>query len=219
MSQQFYSSQKQTGMTTPDLFVSTAKEKRIVQCLQAEVKEIIESCYPDTDALIAIIEDMGLPVITAKSSDFQLKLSIMVVGSHPGFIAPTLHKYETFIDALKKHMPTKAHLDFSKGVIIAFENKNLFTFLTYHFYHWMAYQQGLPGYEEKARKFYNTFNIKYNGRLHPDFLEKLDYDETSMLRMAIRRDKEALQFVKHLLDAVFIPLNNGKLLDKGQAQA
>lgn len=204
--------------TTPDLFVSTAKEKERVKTLQDEVKAIIQACYPELETLLATIESMGLPVIS-NGPEFQIKLSLMLVGGQPGFIPPTLPRYAEFVDAMKTYQPEKASMDFSNGLLLLTKNTRNFTFLAYQFYHALAFQNGLDGYQHTARKLYDVFNRKYGGQLHPKFLENLDQEETAQLRLAIRRDREALQFIRQILNEIFIPANNGKLLDSGNAQA
>lgn len=207
-----------SGFVAPDLFVSMAREKEIVQQIQAEVKAIIQDCYPDVDALIARIEEKGLPVL-ASLPELQAKFALTLIGEQPGFIPPEAYKYEEFIHSMTRHARNKAHQDYSRGVIIALKDCRHFAFLTYHFYHWMAYRAGLEGYDVRGRKLFDTFNRKYQGQLHPKFLEKLDYTQTYLLKMAVRRDKEAMQFVRHVLHEVFIPKNNAKLLESGEAQA
>jgi hypothetical protein len=210
---------KQSGSSAaPDLFISSAKEKDVVQQLQAHVKSVIKASYPDVEALIQAIEATGLPVIS-KVPALQCKFSLMLIGEQPGFIMSSANKYEDFIKALVKHVPEKAYMDYSEGVLVTLKDGLHYAFLTYHFYHWMAYKHGLEGYDPVGRKLFETFNRKYHGQLHPKFLEKLNYQEAGLLKMAIRRDREALQFVRHILHEVFIPANNGKLLDKGEAQA
>lgn len=203
---------------SPDLFVSKAKEQELVAALQSEIKALIQACYPDVPMLADVIESEGLPVLQ-HGPDMQLKLMLLIVGAEPGFIAPTLPKYADFVKSLKKIFPHKAHLDFSNGVLLALDDMNHYTFLAYHFYHWMAYRRGFKGYQPEAQKLYTLFSRKFNGQLHPKLLENLSFEETDLLKIAIRRDKEALQFVRHLVHQVFIPGNNAKLLETGEAQA
>ena len=204
--------------TTPDLFVSNAKENGRVQELQARVQAIVKECFPDPDTLIEAIEATGLPVI-AHGPEFQLKMAMMLVGVRPGYISPSHNRYSEFIETVVKLIPNKADTDFSKGVLLVLKENFQFAPLAYEFYHWMAFQEGLPGYNDTARSLYQVMNQKHQGQLNEKFLDTLGLEETLMLKAAIRRDKEAFQFIRRLLHEVFVPLNNGKRLDSGEAQA
>jgi len=218
MKQRKASTAKQKGMAHPDLFVSTAKEKEVVEQIQKTAKTVIVECFPDTKRLSERAESMGIPVLQPEAG-FHLKLSLLLLGAQPGFIAPSLPRYTELVDTLKKFVPEKTDYDFSNGVILLLKDTHNFTWLCYQFYHWLAFQSGLGGYQHEAQKLYNTFNRKFHGKLNPRFLEGLNVDQAVLLRLAIRRDKEAMQFIRHLMHEVFVPLNNGKLLDKGEAQA
>jgi hypothetical protein len=218
MKQQKPSVAKQSGMADPDLFVSTAKEKEQVEQIQKTAKAVILECFPDTKRLAQKAESLGVPVLHHEAA-FQLKLSLLLLGTQPGFISPLLPRYNELVDTLKKFVPENAHCNFSNGVILLLKDTHNFTWLAYQFYHWLGFQSGLGGYQHEAQKLYETFNRKYHGKLNPQFLECLNTEQAVLLRLAIRRDREALQFIRHVMHEVFVPLNNAKLLEKGEAQA
>ncbi len=218
MRQSFNQQPRFAAMAAPDLFISSARERDSIQQVQDEVKEFISDVYPDTDQLVEKIEASGIPVIT-KTPEMQLKFSMMLVGVQLGFVAPNIPKYDLFVENLKKYLPEKAHMDFSKGMIIVFKDNYEFSYVTYQFYQWSTYHRGLPGFEPQARKLFEIFARKYNYVMQPKFLESLDAEETALLRQAIRREKEAVAFIRHLLHEVFIPANNARLLESGDAQA
>ncbi len=202
----------------PDLFVSVGKDQQQVREIQKTVRKIIQDSYPEIELLRISIEDLGIPVIH-QGPEMQIKLSAMMVGAQPGFVPPTLTKYDDFIKSICKYCPARADMDFSGGLLLVLREDYHFASLAYHFYHAMAYRAGLQGYQDKALKLYATFNRKYNSQLNPQFLEKLDLEESTLLKLAIRRDREALQFVRHILNEVYIPVNNARLIEKGKAQA
>lgn len=218
MRQNVYRFQKHAHTVAPDLFVSLAKENETVEGLQDKLKTLIDSAFPDVEVLLSKVQTLGLPVL-AKGPGFQLRLSLVMLGAQFGFIPPTLRKYDLIVDTLKKYFPHKAHLDFSQGVLVVPKDGYQYTFLTYHLYHWAVFKQGLPGYDAVAKSLYDRHVKRHGGKLHPDMLEGLAIDEVVRLRAAIRRDREALEFVQTMLDTVFIPRNNAKLIEKGQAQA
>lgn len=202
-----------------DLFISSAREQEVIQHLQEEMRTVVQGCYPDVDTLVREIEASGLPVIT-EGPPLQLKLSMILIGAEPGFIPPTLPRYPEFVESLKKYLPAeKACQDFSSGVLIALRDHGHYPFLAYHFYHWRAFKTGLEGYHPQARRLYGSFTKKSSGQAQLRFLEKLDGEESLLLRGAIRRDKEAFQFVRQMLNEVFIPMNSARLIETGRAQA
>lgn len=218
MRQNVYRFQKHGHTVAPDLFVSLAKENETVEGLQDKLKMVIDSAFPNVEGLLNTVQTLGLPVLV-KGPEFQLKLSLLMLGAQPGFIPPTLRKYDLIVDTLKKYFPHKAHLDFTQGVLVVPKDGNQYTFLTYHLYHWTAFKHGLSGYDALAKSLYDRYVKRHGGKLHADMLEGLDINQVVRLRAAIRRDREAMEFVQTMLDGVFIPRNNAKLIEKGQAQA
>jgi len=207
------------ALQEPDLFLSGKKERELTQKLHRQLKAIVEECFPDNAAFINCVEALGIPVITECTSPWRLKLCMKLASMDFGYNAPMLKGYTRFVQVLKAFCPYHTNVDFSRGVIILLEEGNHFPFLTSQFYHALAYQIGLQGYSDTACKLYRQFERKYHCQLNPKMLSKLSYEEGLQLRYAIRRERESLNFLKSMVLEVFIPKNNAKLLESGEAQA
>lgn len=202
----------------PDVFVSHAREDEKVQYIQSEVQAVVKACFPHVGAFTREIETLGLPIITA-SSDLQVKLALLVTGSNAGLIFPDTEKYDKLVQHLRKHFPEKENCDYTHGVMILYKDSVQFSILAYELYHWFSWRNGLKGYTRRSRELYEVFNQKHQSQLPSSFLDKLSSSDTQALKLAIRRDREALQFLRQLMDEVFIPGNNARMLEDGEAQA
>jgi len=210
---------REQSISEPDLFMSGQKERQVSRAIYAQIKAIAEECFPDNQAFTNCIEALGVPVIVKAQSRYRLKLCMKLAGMELGYNSPLLKNYSKFIQVLKSFCPYQAHMDFSAGVILILDEGNYFPFLIGQLYHALAYQAGLPGYDDRALKLYRTFERRYRCQLNPKFLSKLSLDDKLQLRFAVRREKESINLIETSVMEIFVPKNNAKLLESGEAQA
>jgi hypothetical protein len=203
----------------PDLFMSGQKERQVAKRIYDQIKAIAEECFPDNKAFTNCIEALGVPVVIHTQSKFRLKLCMKLAGMELGYNSPLLKNYTQFIQVLKTFCPYQSHMDYSAGVILILDEGNYFPFLIGQLYHALAYQAGLPGYHDRALKLYRTFERRYRCQLNPKFLSKLSTEDKIQLRFAVRREKESINLIQSSVMEIFVPKNNAKLLESGEAQA
>lgn len=202
----------------PDLFTSMAKEQARVGVLQEQLLGIAKGTFPNYEMLLDHLADSGVPVLY-DLPEVQMTMILKLLGLEAGFIAPTSEHYHHLVQFFKKHLKGSTDEDFSQGLILLLKTDKHYAALFHAFYHWCAFHAGLPGYDSVGRKLYYAFNHKHQSQLNPKFLNNLSAEQTDALKMAIRRDKEALQFMRKLMHEVIVPGNNSKLIEGGTARA
>lgn len=202
-----------------DLVVFHGKDNQKVTQLQTAMIKHMQAHYPDKNRIKAAYQEKGLPIIQG-GNVFQMKLCLKIVGASEGLVLPSLKRYKDLVKTIKEHYPEAAQMNFSKGVLIilndAFDD---FGYIAYQCYHWECYHKGLEGYSHQANQLYKIFSQRYKCEVDPAFVSRLDYNELYQLKLAIRRDREALQFIERLAHEVIIPTNNGKQVADGHANA
>lgn len=202
-----------------DLVVFHGKDNKLVRDLQQEVMDFMAPLYPDKEALKQAYRDKGLPIIEG-GPVFQMKLALKVVSAHEGIVMPTLKRYDELVDTLHKFYPETRGLNLRRGVLIILSRPfDDYAYLAYQLYHWECYLKGLEGYSHEATQIYKTFSYKHKCQIESGFIQKLDYDEMYQLKCAVRRDREALQFLDKIIHEVIIPKNNARHFIDGQANA
>ena len=201
-----------------DVFVSQARDEDTVAMIQTKIKNLVAETYPAQENLVAMIESHGIPVVT-DGPQLQLQLMLMVLGIQAGFVSPTFKRYEKLVNTLKSIFPEKAKMNFSKGLIICTKDTYHYAFLTYHFHHALSFEHRLDGYQDEAQTLYHQFINEFGGSIYGGFFDTLSVKEARMLKLAIRREREALSFIRSIMHEVFVPINNGRLFSGGTAQA
>lgn len=96
--------------------------------------------------------------------------------------------------------------------VLSSYNVNLVT-MSYQFYNWYACKMNLNGYEfETQEKFKNVFEV-----CETDKINDLSFEEIISLKNAIRRDIEAIDFVKKLVVNKSTAKKNLEKIKTGQA--
>ena len=129
------------------------------------------------------IEDRGCKVVQNSQATKLLK----IVDEKPGFIQPAKGLKALYINAI-----SGLHLSFESQPVFVLEQKDLMiTEFLHDFYLWLAMDMGLPGFEPEARKLFIRYFVKEEDKL----LKKIQVNQMLMLKQAISRDKEAIEFV------------------------
>jgi hypothetical protein len=174
--------------------------------------------YPSIEGTIQAIQEQGLPVFMV-GYQFHLRALMLLADVETGFISPNIEHYGQLIETLKKYFPERSNLDFSQGLILLNDNSNNILFLIMSMYHWQACKHGLAGYCTESSKLYRIYIRKHKGQLPPQFLNALDVIQLTALRAQLKRQDEAIRFLKETVDSVLVPKNNAKKLSQGRAQA
>lgn len=154
-----------------------------IAAVKTRAFELVNIYNKSTLALIEYIESRGYTVIQKS----QAKKWLTPVEEKPGII-PAAKGFK----ALYLNIVSGKGLSFSSEPIIFLESKNvpIIEFL-HDFYLWCALDMGLPGFESETRNLF----IKYFIKGEDSLLKTIQINQMLMLKQAIARDKEAIEFV------------------------
>lgn len=164
------------------LNIQASSEQKIAS-VKSRAFELVSLYNHSTLGLLGYIEERGYQVVINPYATKLLKL----VSEKPGFIQPAKGFKALFINAI-----SNSHLSFSSKPIFIYEQKDIIISEFLHdFYLWLAMDMDLPGFEPEARKLFIRYFIKEEDKL----LKKIQVNQMLMLKQAISRDKEAIEFV------------------------
>ncbi len=149
--------------------------------LQGEkVEKILDKYKSDPKKLIEYIKGANTPIYIAKNPDKFLSK----IKQNQGFIMPQKGFYALYLNLI---LNKKISFKTSEMFVI---DKDFSSYLfVYEFYKWYSYKTGVKGYEiETQDKYNNLSSTNY---------ENLTFDEIIELKTAIKRDIEAIEFVKN----------------------
>ena len=207
-----------SGSSHNDVFVSQARDEDTVSLIQQKMKTLVSETYPNQETLVQGIEAHGIPVVT-DGPQLQLQLMLMVLGIQAGFVSPTFKRYDKLVSTLKSIFPEKAKMRFDKGLIICTKDTYHYAFLTYHYHHALSFEHRLDGYQDEAQTLYRQFINELGGSIYGGCFETLSLKEARMLKLAIRRGREALSYIRSIMHEVFVPINNVRLFQDGNGKA
>jgi hypothetical protein len=199
-----------------DTFSALGREVQLSTQVAQRALTLLKGLYqrhakPSPEQLAQLIEANGLPVYLVKTAQSRWMLNVLLksLGYSYGFI-PNDHsdRYRTLVGALSK-LDDKLQCPplISKGLHVYGSEQFNLGMLVHQFYHGLACQAGMAGYTEASLKLYAEFLGKHGGEL-PEGLG-ITAEDALALRHAVRRDSEALQFVRLVMETFFAPSNQG----------
>ena len=144
-----------------------------------KVEHILDKYKSDPEKLIEYIKGAKTPVYILKNTKF-----LENIKEEQGLITPKTGLCALYLNLI---LNKKISLKTSEMFIIS-ENFSSYLFV-YEFYKWYCYKTGTKGYEQATQdKYKNIFAINK---------DELTFDEIIELKTAIKRDIEAIEFVKN----------------------
>ena len=192
---------------TPKKFINYSSDLKLDDknaLLQGEkVEKILDKYKSDPKKLIEYIKGANTPIYIVKNCSKLLSK----IHEEQGFIMP-----QKGLCALYLNLILNKKISFNTSEMFIMD-KNLTPYLfVYEFYKWYCYKTGAKGYEYDTQiKFKKVFN--YSSVSQKD---ELTFDEIIELKTAIKRDIEAIEFVKNYskkhqqASKVFKTLKQGK---------
>lgn len=154
--------------------------------LELEIEKVLEDCNWNQKLILEYIKSNGTPVHI-----FKLAGKILdKIGEHEGFITPVLGFRALFLNLIVNHK-------------ISFETESMFVMsrvpddiyiIIYEFYKWYSYKRGLLGYDIRTQNLFKKVWLLED----EENLEKLGLKQMMNLKEAIKRDFEAINFVKRI---------------------
>ena len=150
-----------------------------------KVEKIIEKYIKTPNKLFDYIEHAGVKIYKIKKPDKILG----IIQEEQGFIYP-----KKGFEALYLNLILNKKISFKTAEMFVIDERiDIYTFL-YQFYHWYSYRMGVKGFES-AYSDKMKYVFKFS---NPKKIDNLSYDEIMELKLAIKRDIEAIDFVKKI---------------------
>ncbi len=145
-----------------------------------KVERILDKYKSDPKKLIEYIKGANTPIYLVKNPEKILSK----IKEEQGFIMPQKGICALYLNLI---LNKKISFETSEMFIIS---KDFSPYLfVYEFYKWHSYKTGAKGYEKNTQeKYKKLFSLKNQ--------DELTFDEIIELKQAIRRDIEAIEFVK-----------------------
>ena len=172
---------------TPKKFINYSNDINIekhnakLQC--EKVEKILEKYSSNPEKLIDYIKRANTSVYIVRNTRFLTKIAL-----EQGFIVP-----QKGLKALYLNLILNKKISFETPEMFVIETNFSSYLFTYEFYKWYCYKTGTKGYENETQiKFQKVFNFSKTPQI-----EDLTFDEIIELKTAIKRDIEAIEFVKN----------------------
>ncbi len=164
------------------LDISADVDKQILD-VKNKAFEIVNRYNKSTLALLDFISSKGYKVVRLDGARKLLK----IVEETPGFICEAHGIKALFLNIITG---SGCSLKSEPMFIIEKETPDVSDFL-HDFYLWLAMDSGLPGFDYKTHKLFIRYFVKGEDAL----LKHIQINQMLMLKQAVSRDKEAIEFV------------------------
>ncbi len=170
-----------------------------------KIEKFINENLKNPKAILDYIQKNKTTVYLIKNANKALSF----INEKEGLIYP-----KKGISALYLNFILNKKLSFKTKEIFVLDNqKTDICNLVYHFYNWYCYKLKLDGYENDTQeKFKNVFDICETTKIN-----ELDFEEIIQLKSAIKRDIEAIDFVKKIIVQNSVAKKNLNKIINGQS--
>ncbi|MBR5304266.1 MAG: hypothetical protein IKU37_05510 [Candidatus Gastranaerophilales bacterium] len=172
---------------------------------QEKIEKIIEKYINEPDKFFDFIKGAKTPIYKIKNADKILAR----INEQEGFILPKKGKVALYLNFV-----LNKKISFTTPEMFVLRNGELNTYaFIYQFYNWYCYKMKLSGFEnETQEKFKNIFEICETSKI-----DTLNYEEILNLKSAIKRDIEAIDFVKKMAQKFSMAKKNLEKIKQGQS--
>lgn len=168
-------------ITPKKLYFKDLKIKEHNSILQGEkVEKILDKYSSDPKKLVQYIKGANTDIYIVKNPNKILSK----IKEEQGFIMP-----QKGLSALYLNLILNKKISFKTPEMFVIERDFSSYLFAYEFYKWYCYKTGVKGYEKETQdKYKNLFSTN---------TDELTFDEIIELKTAIKRDIEAIDFVKN----------------------
>lgn len=164
------------------LDINAEAEKRI-ESVKDKAFELVNLYNKSTLALLDYISSKGYKVVRLGNAKKLLSL----VDETPGFVCESSGLKALFLNIISG---SGLGLKSEPMFVIEAHTPEITDFL-HDFYLWLAMDMGLPGFDCKTHKLFIRYFVKGEDAL----LKQIQINQMLMLKQAVSRDKEAIEFV------------------------
>ncbi len=172
---------------------------------QEKIEKLIEKHINEPQKLFDYIKGAKTPIYKIKNADKILAK----INEQEGFILP-----QKGIKALYLNLILNKKIAFKTNEMFVLRsyNVNIYAFI-YQFYNWYCYKMKLSGFENATQEhFKHVFEICETNKI-----DLLNYEEILNLKSAIKRDIEAIDFVKKMAQKFSMQKKNLEKIKQGQS--
>jgi len=172
---------------------------------QEKIESLIEKYIDKPQKFFEFIKGAKTPIYKIKNADKILAK----INEQEGFILP-----KKGIEALYLNLILNKKIALTTPEMFVLRNGELNTYaFIYQFYNWYCYKMKLSGYEiDTQEKFKHIFEICETNKI-----DSLNYEEILNLKSAIKRDIEAIDFVKKIVQKFSMAKKNLEKIKQGQS--
>lgn len=172
---------------------------------QEKIEKIIEKYINEPEKFFNFIKGAKTPIYRIKNADKILAH----INEQEGFILPKKGKI-----ALYLNLVLNKKISFTTPEMFILRNGELNTYaFIYQFYNWYCYKMKLSGFDDDTQeKFKHVFEICETNKINT-----LNYEEILNLKSAIKRDIEAINFVKKMAQKFSMAKKNLEKIKQGQS--
>ncbi|MBQ4646931.1 MAG: hypothetical protein IJB79_06250 [Candidatus Gastranaerophilales bacterium] len=172
---------------------------------QEKIEKIIEKYINKPEKFFDFINGAKTPVYRIKNADKILAK----INEQEGFILPKKGR-----DAFYLNLVLNKKIAFETPEMFILRNGELNTYaFIYQFYNWYCFKMQLSGFDEETQeKFKHIFEICETQKINT-----LTYEEILNLKSAIKRDIEAINFVKKITQKFAMAKKNLEKIKQGQS--
>ena len=172
---------------------------------QEKIEKIIEKYINQPEKFFDYIKGAKTPIYKIKNADKILAK----IGEFEGFILP-----KKGLKALYLNLILNKKIAFKTQEMFVLRSGELNTYaFIYQFYNWYCYKMKLSGFEVQTQEqFKKVFEICETSKI-----DSLTYEEVLSLKSAIKRDIEAIDFVKRIVQKFSLAKENLEKIKQGQS--
>lgn len=181
-----------THINASETMTLSSQTEKILESMDAEVKNIVKGCLTDPAKLLTFVEEHGTPVYKIAHADKLLAK----INEEEGFITPLKGFKAFYLNFVTGFFAQKKlHLSFKSNEMFVMRDGEINIYYMLHQFHkWYGFKKNLPGYEEMAQ---DLFKDNLDNMSDSD-VKEMSIEEILALKEAIARDAQAAEFVIQL---------------------
>ena len=172
---------------------------------QEKIEKLIENHINEPQKLFDYIKGAKTPIYKIKNADKILAK----INEQEGFILPKKGLKALYLNLI---LNKKIAFETSEIFVLRSYDVNIYAFI-YQFYNWYCYKIKLSGFENDTQEYFkHIFEICETNKI-----DLLNYEEILNLKSAIKRDIEAIDFVKKMAQKFSMQKKNLEKIKQGQS--
>ncbi len=172
---------------------------------QEKIEKLIENHINEPQKLFDFIKGAKTPIYKIKNADKILAK----INEQEGFILPKKGLKALYLNLI---LNKKIAFETSEIFVLRSYDVNIYAFI-YQFYNWYCYKMKLSGFENDTQEYFkHIFEICETNKI-----DLLNYEEILNLKSAIKRDIEAIDFVKKMAQKFSMQKKNLEKIKQGQS--